>query len=209
MTFEIVDEADSLAEMGRKMGSSAIRISEVCHRKQYTAKGFIYRFKNDYSRAEVEDFHNQKRPDTHIPVEAFYIDTNEIIGQYPSIYQASKELNISSGSISSYIEGKRNRAATINERAIGFICTKETHQYKNEAAERVRNEKVKMRYKGDDETPVELYIVGTGEVIDSFPSISEAAKSHSIVKIRECILLKRKYYRKGISGTEYNWRVKE
>jgi len=205
-TFEIIDYASSLSEMAVKVGSSPIRISDVCNRKSFTAKGYIFRFIDDYDKEEIIDFMSQKYINNAVEVVGYYLDNSEIIGEYISIYQASKVLNISAGNISDFCRGKRLTAGTYKGRKVGFYY--KNKEYENKDAEKAR---ILMKYKGTEifNQPIELYEVESGEIIATYNNFEEAKSERRIYKqkLRDCLLNKNKYY--GVLyGKKVNWRLK-
>lgn len=204
-TFEVLEWAPSASEMARRLETTTIGITRVCNRQAFTSKGYIFRWADDYSKAEVEEFHSTKRLDIHIPVECYYLYRGGIIGQYPSIYQASKETGISQGAIYEYCKGERDRAGLIDEQEIGFRYLNDPDG--NAVAE--RNRKVR-KYKTRDiyDEPVVLFNKRTGEVYKEYDSIIDATKDGWGMKGKiKDLVLGNKLTAFIKDGDEYTWRL--
>ena len=137
-TFKVLSYQPSLSEMAKEVGTTPIRISDVCHRKAYTSKGYAFRFIFDFNAEEVKEHLAQKQAKKPIPIISYNIETNEVLNYYPSIYQASIELNLSSGSISDYLKGNRDRAGTKDNIILGF------KYYESNSAATQRNKKAEL-----------------------------------------------------------------
>ena len=207
LTYDIIDSATSLSEMARKMDTYAIRISDVCRRKSFTAAGYIYRFTDDYSKSEVENNHNKKFSNNHIPVRAFYIRGGGIIGEYNSIYEAHKALKISTGAINEFCQGLRNKAGMIDDMAIGFEYI--NNNYENIRSQEKRNRRNKKQFELED-PPIEQYNTITNETIATYNSFSELPYGGAVKKyIKNSILGKTPFTIKNEIGQDLAWRLRD
>ena len=196
-TYEIIDYASSISKMAEKIGTSPIRISDVCNRKHFTANGYIFRFEGDYLKAEIEDFINSKHSLHHIPVRAFYLFPKKYIGEYPSMYDASKELDISRSAITEYCQGKRFSAGKIRDKKIGFeYVNNEVGNIEAEEKRRIAQRKAFEGAKAAKQPiPIELYNIETNEIIEQFNDITDAINKYKRKgNIFDCLRGKRTFF---------------
>lgn len=203
-SLEVIDYAASVSSMAQKVGTSPIRISDVCNRKSFTASGYIFRFVKDYDREEVLAHMSQKRITDAEPIVAFYVDqgsivngkgevnlkASNVIDVFDSIYQASKITGLSSGSISDNCRGKRDMAGRIKGKRGRISFAYVSNPLKNlEAIERRRRRLSGSGFNEVLDSPSELFDMNSNKVIETFANYKDVKSKYSInqEKYKLCI----------------------
>lgn len=106
---EYINTFESMSEACRRIrGTDSLdgvfEISNSCHGKQKTAFGYVWRINGD-------PFNKYKTlSNTKVPVSVFKKDTGELVGNYLSITEAVKNLNLNPcalGKVSQHLKGER------------------------------------------------------------------------------------------------------
>lgn len=102
-----IDEFNSISEASKKTNIRDNDISSCCKKKQKTAGGFIFFYKNEYDEKE-----NYKLIYKTKAIKVLQLDkNNNKLNEFNSITEASKKLNISDSNIISCCKGKRKTAS--------------------------------------------------------------------------------------------------
>lgn len=113
ITLKTEAEFSSAKEAARSFGTeNSACISQACNKKQLSAKGFYWCWKNDY---EKHGFNPTKRKpaskEKQDPKPINQFDLNgKLVNSWPSIRMASKTLNFSNSQISARCNGKKSGA---------------------------------------------------------------------------------------------------
>ena len=99
----------NMYEAERQTGISSKGIWNAVHLRQRTCSGYQWRFDND-TEHPVVDLSNQKVRKYKQEVQQINIDTNQIVGIYESVAEASRQTNISDGQIRKVCQGKGKTA---------------------------------------------------------------------------------------------------
>jgi len=116
-SFKIIGSAESLTDMFILTGITVNNISQSCHKKTYSAKGFIFRFQNDFDMNEVKE-HYGRRPGK--PIRCYKEFTKEDLGDFHSISEAAKALGLNTSSVSSNCNKDRKHSGKIDKENV--IC---------------------------------------------------------------------------------------
>jgi hypothetical protein len=170
-TYEIVSHEPSMTSMAKKLGTSATHIMDICKRKpqHFTAVGFTFRYADEYSKSEVEEFMNQKFINNQKEIEVYFLSSGKVYGKYPSYYQASKELGISAGNLQTFAKGERLIAGKIKDEEIGCRFVNDVDA--NKLADMKRRAKLSKIDTSDQE--IILFDYNTGEELGTFIGIED------------------------------------
>lgn len=181
ITGKVIDRFNSISEANKSLGltDKSRSISKCCNHKISSAFGYKWEFenKNDISTA-------LNKPSLPKKVDQINVETGKVLKTFESIYKAAEQVNISPESISKCINGRANTAA-------GYAWVISGNSYiKPQKPIRIGKSVVKIDK-------------NTNEVLEKFPSISEASRAiglSSNTQIKKCI--------KGIVDTVkgYKWK---
>jgi hypothetical protein len=166
-----------MSAMAKKVGTSATHIMDICKRKpnHFTANGFTFRFVEDYSKIEVEDFINERLSIHKKEIEVYFLSSGKVYDRYPSYYQASKELNISAGNLQSFATGERLIAGKIKDEEIGCRFVNDVDA--NVLADRKRRAKIS---KSDlSQLEIIMFDYYTEEELGTFNGVEDLLKNYN------------------------------
>lgn len=117
LDMNLINRWESCYKASRNIGVSPGEISKVCNKKRMTAKGYIWRYADEYSEAEylfdkITNFHKTKVPHTFCNLKSInqYDINNNLISNFSSIAEAARITGIGKCNILGVLKGRHKTA---------------------------------------------------------------------------------------------------